>query len=323
MSVENGPRPNNLLITGEGISDYVSALGQSAKEMAVEHKGYLTDAEVELLQNVAQFQLSNPDLPPADAAALSKWLEVIAKYPQDPSKIHEGKGNLTFLSHGGDNPYLHPGVMAILAPILSELGEITNQISLQSSKMQQAMMGLIMSMAKQAYNNSIQAGEARAKQLEADAQMHMTMAISAAVQIVSLAVTYAITTVKLDRAKSSYDTDKKTLVGEDKSDRRQDYHDQRQDITRAESMVNNITQQVGNIINNAISSATETAKVQLTKDAAFNEAMEKFLSQLQQIVSQTMNTAQQEGQSASRIWQGLNQLFKDFSNTITRSMYQG
>lgn len=81
------------------------------------------------------------------------------------------------------NPYASPGIMATLAPVLSELAEIYAQIIVQSSALKQNMMGLMLAMAKEAFAFAIAAGEEKVKQLEIEVMQYIASAVLAGVMI--------------------------------------------------------------------------------------------------------------------------------------------
>lgn len=87
------------------------------------------------------------------------------------------------------NPYATPGIMALLAPVLSELSKIYAQIIMQNSLLKQNMMNLMLTMAKEAFGFAIAAGEAKVKQLEIEMNQYITSAVTAGVMLgVSMAV---------------------------------------------------------------------------------------------------------------------------------------
>ncbi|MBS0656518.1 MAG: hypothetical protein JSR46_12135 [Verrucomicrobia bacterium] len=86
------------------------------------------------------------------------------------------------------NPYMQPSIMALLAPVLSGLSQLYNKITMQSSKLQQAMMALTLSMAKEIYGYDIESGDAQVAQLQMDVVNDMGAIAGAGIQLVGAGI---------------------------------------------------------------------------------------------------------------------------------------
>lgn len=164
-----------LLLTQQGLDPKLVNLAQYASAMLAGQNGTLTPDEVTTLQNMAQDLM--PQLSPADQEVLKTWLGTLGGITlTTPPPVNVFKESMLFGAKPASNPFLSPGIMGMLAPILSEILAVNNDIIRQSSKLKQNMMKLLVSMAKEAYNFAITAGEAKANQLMLDAQKSFTLA---------------------------------------------------------------------------------------------------------------------------------------------------
>jgi len=125
---------------------------------------------------------------PGDASPIGRALTSIANSVAAPGGGGgpPPPGDVLLTAPRGFNAYMTPGIMAYLAPILSELAEIYAQIIQQSSELKQNMMGLMVAMAMDAYTWAIAAGEAKVKLLELEVQQAI-MGVATAVASIAIA----------------------------------------------------------------------------------------------------------------------------------------
>jgi hypothetical protein len=260
------------------------------------------------------------------------------------------------------NPYLTPGIMARLAPILSELAKIYTEMIKQSSELKQNMMALVASMAVESFNFSIRAGQAKVKMLEieiSEAWANVGIAaVSLAVTVASFAYQRAsmkqfddvkkpefktakndeyvelqnkanggtpADQTRLDNFKNQY-CDKNGGISDSKIDRAYNVSSERSThFTQVESSVRLFTAGKDSLVQmtqNAVKAIMTGQKIGLTMDQATAEGMEKLISQVIQTIMDTMRTAGEEGQRADKDWQAFNQLFREIASTITSGLYR-
>lgn len=250
---------------------------------------------------------------------------------------------------GGSNPYMTPGVMALLAPILSELGEIYAEIMIESSKMQQNMMGLMLAMAQEAFTFAIAAGEAKVEQLEVEMQQFITQAAFAGAMIGVSACSAGLQGASASRANSNWKQKNPQVNNEDhaiwadqkktnpdfaekeppkmrdstdgdfyRSPEGQHFHTKEQMM---QSFLSTFTTQFGAVGDNSIKAYFTAQKMEPTMEEARMNAMKEFISQLVGVITETMRKFQEEGQRADKDWQSFNQLFRDMGQTIRQAIY--
>jgi hypothetical protein len=272
----------------------------------------------------------------------------------------------TFLGHTPKtNPYLTPGIMARLGPILSELAKIYTNMIKQSSQLKQNMMDVMMSMAKEAYNCSIAAGQAKVAAFQQDINDAIANIVSGAISIgmtLGQAGFQAAKMSRFDKAnKEPFETDIKSRfantvrdrptddmrekspqkylshneynsytkngkLDDAKVDRAYEFSDKRmRERTQIENEGKSFTATkdfIGTCIQNGTKIFTSTERQKAAMDQAMAEGMEKLLSQVLQIVMDTMRTASETGQTAEKDWQSFNQLFKDMATSVTQAIYR-
>ncbi len=178
-----------LSLTQPGINPKMVTLAQFASSMLKAQGGTLTQPEVTMLKQMAEELMSQ--LTPEDQAVLKTWLATLGgTKTTTPPPVNVFTNAMLFGATPKSNPFMQPGIMAMLAPILSELLEINNDIIKQSSKLKQSMMKLLVSMANEAFKFAMAAGQAKVDQLMNDAAMHMALGISSCVQAAMTAVTF-------------------------------------------------------------------------------------------------------------------------------------
>ncbi len=397
-----------LLLTEQGIDPKMITLAQYANAMVKGQGGNLTQAEMTMLKSMAEELMSQ--LSPEDQAVLKSWLTTLGQVPvtKPPPIQLFNPADLFAPQPSKENPFMKPGIMAMLAPILSEILTINNDIIRQSSKLKQSMMKLLVAMANEAFKFAIAAGQARADQLMQEASMHLALGISGAIQagmsIASFGVQKGIEKKSIEPKIKQMNTEKK--IGEWSQEKdlatgkpyagRQEALKQAQedgqgyehgspefakivadkynngkfpdnhenpalrgqpfktengkenpvsenrftasggfgeklgDIQAKQQMLNEkgfnflptFLSQVGGSANEFIQYAFKTAQVQDVLSAAANDAYKDMINQLMQLVTQTIQSSSEEMQSAQKNWESFAQLYRDFANTITQSIYR-
>lgn len=171
-----------LQLAEQGIDPQLAKLGEFATAMLRGQNGTLTEAEVASLKNMAQGMMS--ELSPEDQAVLKTWLTTLntikVETPPPPKIFIDAM--LFSATTPKTNPYMSPGIMAMLAPILAEITQLNNDIIRQSSKLKQGMMKLLTAMANEVFKFAIAAGEAKAAQMRMEAMKNITLGVSQVLQ---------------------------------------------------------------------------------------------------------------------------------------------
>lgn len=97
------------------------------------------------------------------------------------------------------NPYLTPGIMALLGPILTDLTKIYSEMMRQSSLLKQKMIGLASSMAQDAYNYAVGAGQAKVAQLQQDVNNALANIVGSAIAMASAFAQSAFEKTEMDK----------------------------------------------------------------------------------------------------------------------------
>lgn len=175
------PDDSPLLMAQPNINPRMANLGQMASSMLKAQGNTLTPDEVGTLASMAESLLA--DATPEEAAILQKWLGTLGGVKtQAPPQMHVFTQSMLFGTTPARNPYMSPGIMTMLAPILAEILQVNNDIIKQSSKLKQSMMKMLVAMAEEAFKFAMTAGAAKAAQMEKEAAMHMALGISQCVQ---------------------------------------------------------------------------------------------------------------------------------------------
>ena len=109
------------------------------------------------------------------------------------------------------NPYLTPGIMALLGPILTQLTKIYTEMMRQSSLLKQKMIGLQSSMAQDAYNAQMAAGLAKRGQFQQDVLAAEAQIAGSVINLASSLAQMGFTTKKM----SEYDAQNKDSFPDD------------------------------------------------------------------------------------------------------------
>lgn len=380
-----GTADSPLLLTQAGINPKMITLAQYANAMVKAQNGTLTEAEVNILKNMAQEMMS--ELSPEDQATLKSWLNTLGDVPTTkPPKINVFHDAMMFGATPKSNPYMSPGIMAMLAPILGEIMQLNNEIIRQSSKLKQGMMKLLTAMAGEAFKYAIQAGEARAAELRNEAMMHITLGVSQIAQAGAALAMHGVSNKQRKEMKTEAKgamTEKKMKawanderVSPDIRKNRNDLLDHSKTISqdpkvqaqyvrsqadhpsghatygggqkgktdfenhsfgeKAEissqvaqrlqqsgiTAVQSVVGHMGQSMDNFIQAGFKMANVKNVMDQAVANAHKEMISTLTQLVIQTMQTASDEMQTAQKNFDSFVQLYKDFANTITQSIYR-
>lgn len=332
-SIANAAKPTGLLLTQPGLNPKLINLAQYADLMARAQNGTLTPDEVALLQGMAAELMQ--ELPnPADKEILKKWVEVtLANFPvRQPPSLRVFSEAMLFGQTAGHNPYMEPGIMAMLAPILSELFVIYTDIIKQSSKLKQNMFKLMIAMAKEAYDFAIAAGKAKANQLQNDADKFFAMGLTQCLQAgLSMATFVGQKAYTAKNAGKLHDQGYETpdnLKGADAGKQAAAQKLSKAEfVNRAEMssipyFMNQLTGTLGGAVTNMVQSAYTAKNVGEAMDEAQNNAMKDMISQLMQLLQQTIQSSSDEMASAQKAWEGFVQLYKDFAQTITQGIYR-
>ena len=305
-------------------------------------------------------------------AAINNAISEIGKTIADKIKS-EFKANLFYNTGlelapaGTGNPYLKPGIMALLAPIMSELAKIYSEVIAQSSKMKQNMMGLMLAMAKEAFSFAIEAGKAKVDQLQIEMTQYIASAamsgamIGVSVFSTALQMGYGmrkadswvgeqnkaggVPTEEYTQAKAAQKDWLKMNPGKDpngpdstfpkipdgmpktreataldfyKSAEGQHFHTQSNQVN---TFVNTVVGQMGQMGDNVIKAVFTGLKIDPVMREAEMNAMKDFISQLINVITDTMRTFGDEAQRADKDWQAFNQLFRDMGSTIRQAFY--
>jgi hypothetical protein len=328
VSLSSGPNPQDLLLSSAQSPD-VQQIGKTAEKMAsLSTDDKLTQAEAIILQAWAETEIADPTLPPGDKIALQNWLTTLANYPKQPTPP---PGPLPALSDvpPTKNPFMEPAIMAKLEEVMSELETVMSKIIRQSSLMQQAMIGLTTDMAEESYNFSVAGGQNAADLLKQDMYQHIALAVSSFVQAGAAVAVYggiskqydAVESQKTESMDAAEDMDTPQEKLDAKADARETAQAARSRIQSKEQMFQGLISQAGQVTQNVATAVTDATKQTLTVEQATNQAMSQMLDKLAQIVTQTSQSAQQSQDAATKAWQSFNQLYRDFSSTIARSMW--
>lgn len=380
-----GTADSPLLLTQAGINPKMITLAQYANAMVKAQNGTLTEAEVNILKNMAQEMMS--ELSPEDQATLKSWLNTLGNVPTTkPPKINVFHDSMMFGATPKSNPYMSPGIMAMLAPILGEIMQLNNEIIRQSSKLKQGMMKLLTAMANEAFKFAIQAGEARAAELRNEAMMNITLGVS---QIAQAGVALGMHSVS-SKQRKQMKTEAKGAMTEkkmkawandervspeirknrndllDRSNKFSSDPSERANFVRSQAdhpngratygggqkgktdfenhsfgekaeissqvaqrmqlsgmtAVQSVVGHMGSSMDSFIKAGFTMANVKNVMDQAVANAHKEMISTLTQLVIQTMQTASDEMQAAQKNFDSFVQLYKDFANTITQSIYR-
>ena len=219
------------------------------------------------------------------------------------------------------NPYLTPGIMARLAPILSELQHIYTEIIKQSSKLKQNMMELATAMAKEAFTFALAAGQARVDQLQVEIKEATANIVMASINIVASVSIFGVSAKARSEHQNNWmkANDKKTAQDYYKSPEYKGFSTSHHELT---TLVNNVKDQLTTVGQNIAKLMLTPEKMKATMDEATAKGMEQLVEKLLQTVMDTMRTAGEEGQRAERDWQAFNQLWREMASTITQSIYR-
>lgn len=344
-TLNNYPAMKGLAMNIPGADPDLIQLGQFAEALAEANGGAITPDELAQLQQMVEDLMPQLDSP-EDKQILKTWTNVLVNYKMQipTAQTTLGEALMFGTTMGGHNPWMDPGVMALLAPILAELTKLYNDIIRQSSKLKQQMMALTTAMAKEAYNAAIAAGEAKSQQLRNDADKFMALAICSGVQAGMSMVNIGMSMKMQSKMGNEYDALQKEKfaadpknVGKSPAQLDADFDTfkgtadyklsrmgevQRQFQNSGYAQVGGILNEFGQTAQNAINSAFTMKNVELAMQEAQENALKDMLTQLMQVISQTMQSSTDEMQTAQKNFESFNQMFRDFANTITQGMYR-
>ena len=107
--------PDSLLMNGGFESSQAQGVAAFGQVKAMD--GLSQSEKTELIEK-AKTLLSDPQLPVGDQVKLTKWIDIVSHYPvtpQDPDALVMNP------IAAATNPYMTPGIMAMLFPMLSEI----------------------------------------------------------------------------------------------------------------------------------------------------------------------------------------------------------
>jgi len=332
-TVATTPNATGLLLTQPGINPKMITLAQYADLMAKAQNGTLTPDQAELLQGMAA-ELMQELTSPTDMEILKKWMETtLANFPlKQPPSTRIFSEAMLFGASPTHNPYMEPGIMAMLAPILSELFVIYTDIIKQSSKLKQNMFKLTIAMAKEAYQFAIAAGQAKAQQLQNDADkfmaMGITMCVQAGLQLGAFAGQKIQGRMAAQEHKDGYaikggtNVKGKAITPEAEARLARSEHVNRAETSSGFYFANQMINTLGGAVSNFVQSAYTAKNVEEVMDEAQNNAMKEMISQLMGLIQQTIQSSSDEMAAAQKAWEGFIQLYKDFAQTITQGIYR-
>ncbi len=317
-----------------GTSQTDEALGQYIVDKL---KDGLSTAEKAAIEGFIEGAMSSPALPGPDQALLNKWLEMIKNAPTSAGSPVSGTDAIP--EEG--NPYMRPGIMAILAPIMAKLFPVEMDIIKSSAKLEVAMQGLVLEMAKCSYQATINAGDAKAKQLEIDrdkdfalaamqfAQAGITFGMSAGFAAQKFAVSRGnllgskgkedYEAAKLDDKVATQARLKEGSIEKDEaitSSQRAVLKEHRDDIRTSEQTATSVIGSLGQAGQSMVSGIAENEKIQYVKIEAMQNALKEFFDKLSQTLQTTAQKASEEQKSADQAWQNFSNLYKDFGKLV-------
>lgn len=317
-----------LLLTQAGLNPKLVNLAQYADMMAKASGGTLTPDEAALLQGMAESMMS--ELSPEEQQILKNWLEAaLANFPtKGPPPISLFDESMLFGADPGHNPYMEPGIMSMLAPILSELFVIYADILRQSSKLKQSMMQLMVAMAKEAFNFAIAAGKAKANQLQNEANKYTMLGITglmqAGLQVAAFGMQKRAGNKAGDEFKAANKSDATAQggMGQAKYKLAKSDHINKAEMSSYGYFANTLFSNIGGAAQNFVSAAYTQKNVAETALEAENNAMKEMITQLMQLLQQTIQSSSDEMAAAQKNWEGMVELFKNFSQTISQGIYR-
>lgn len=294
-------------------------------------KDGLSPAEKTAIEAFIEGAMSSPALPAPDKELIGKWLDMV----KNARTISDAAATGTDAATTVENPYMRPGIMAILAPVMAKLMPIMIDIIKSSAKLEIAMQGLMLEMAKASYTAAINVGEAKAKQLEIDRDKNIAAAciafVSAGVNI-GMSAGLAAQKTKVAEGKggigglnktqkeeyqASFATNPKTGNMEKTQESRQILKEARDDLRTREQTFTSVMGSLGQGGQSTIEAAAADAKIELTKEEAMQNALKEFFDKMVQTLQTTAQKAGEEQKSADQAWQSFSSLYRDFGKLVT------
>jgi hypothetical protein len=216
--------------------------------------------------------------------------------------------------------------MAILAPMMMELGEIFMKIILQNAATQVKTMQAVLAQAEQSKDLTIASGEARAKQLEQDRVAHLAKMTSAIVNAVFAGVSAGLTFLATYKAKAAGDAavetanQERTAAGKPKLTEGEEFTTRTNAEHQAFQKFHGYIQSVSTIVQSSTSAFSESVeagvageKAKLERAATQAQALASMLDKLISTLQSGEQKASEEGKAAAQYWQGLLELMKSFA----------
>jgi hypothetical protein len=308
------------------------ALGAMAKEEAVDG---MTKSEEQSLETLANFALNDPRLPAPDKDALLKFITLLQSY----HTVDTPPGVLFANFPPAKNPWMTASYLIALALVLSQFEGIQDKMIRASSIMKQAMIELTVAMAKESYTFSISATEARAKTLETDMWSHIGMAIASGIQIAATVANYAYSSKQYgelseqrQKQLTAVDSAKEDDGVTDRSDAwkqaqrqsiRDDFHQQRQELSQTDQMRTSVIGQVGSILQSVVTAVTDSFKKTLTVAEGAAQAVKEQIDKLVQIITQTTQSAQEIQDGITKEVRDFAEKVSNLASTVAQSFWRG
>ena len=267
-----------------------------------------------------------PLLPPGNQKELEKWVSKIIIQSTPSTTGSQMVGGPLLDTPASDNPYLQPGIMAILGPMMIEMGSIFMKIILQSAEIQIKTMQATLAQALQAKELTEASGDARASQLEKDASMHTAKMAGAIANSVTAFASAAMTlyatkkaheagpkAVEAANAEREKANKSKLTEGEEFTVRT---NAEQQHFQKTHSYIQSfatVTQSMTGAITEAREASLTADKAVLERVATQAQALAALLDKLTGSLQSTEQKASEEGKAASQYWQSLLELMKSFA----------
>ncbi len=242
-------------------------------------KDGLTKLESEGLKSIINITISDPELPPADKKVLMDFLDKINQF-----EAMKRLGHTPPADSGATKAYNEWMVVSAVCALFTatnEIASIISKMAREESKLRQAMGNTMIAMAKESMTLTIQAGELRAQQQEAEAAKCWTEFGMALGQMVVTVTSYLATTGKEQELKTKMEKE----TGKDLTT------EQEISIYRTASDKTQVFTQVLNQTLEGVKSAIEATiymkKADLERDASKSEGVKQLLDKMFQLLQDT------------------------------------
>ncbi|MGR3951901.1 MAG: hypothetical protein QRY74_03180 [Chlamydia sp.] len=234
--------------------------------------------EREVLKGTLRIAIGDPTLPEADRILAEKFLTALSRFKED-SPVSE-KGAITHTK--AQNDWMNVSSVVDLFSSANLIAMLISRMSRSESQLRQALGQTMLAMAKESMNLTIQSGEARAQQFEAEAQkcwLEFGMALG---QI-------AITTTTLFATYSREQEALKTMVGKGPDGKLTAKQQMQAHQSAAESTkpLSEIATSTLTAIKSAIEAGINLEKAGLERSAALADGVKQLLDKIFQMLNDT------------------------------------